>query len=91
MPVVVHIPAPLRLFTDGRAEVQARARDLRSLIEELEADHPGLRRRLCEHNGELRPFVSVFVNKEDVRFLSGLDTPLADGDEVVIITALAGG
>ena len=60
-------------------------------LEELETLFPGIRKRLCEDDGSLRRFVNVFVNEEDVRFLQGLDTTLADGDEVSIVPAIAGG
>jgi molybdopterin synthase sulfur carrier subunit len=91
MPVLVRIPTPLRRVTNGTAEVQARGKDLDELIEDLERQFPGLKERLVEESGELRRFVNVYVNQEDVRFLSGRQTSLKDGDEVSIVPAIAGG
>jgi molybdopterin synthase sulfur carrier subunit len=61
------------------------------MIDNLEASHPGLKDRLCDDKGELRRFVNVYVNEEDIRFLKGRDTLLKDGDEVSIVPAIAGG
>ena len=92
MAVTVRIPAPLRPLTADRGELAAEAADtLRELVAGLDADYPGLRERLCEDDGELRRFVNVFVNGEDVRYLDGLDSAIADGDEVSIVPAVAGG
>ncbi len=91
MPVTVHIPSPLRLLTGGQAELQLPASSLAELIDLLERDHPGIKKRLCEDSGELRPFITIFVNEKDVRFSSGLNTSLRDGDDVVIVAAIAGG
>ena len=92
MAVTVRIPAPLRPLTADRGELAAEAADtLRELVAGLDADYPGLRERLCEDDGELRRFVNVFVNGEDVRYLASLDSAIADGDEVSIVPAVAGG
>ena len=92
MAVTVRIPAPLRPLTADRGELAAEAADtLRELVAGLDADYPGLRERLCEDDGELRRFVNVFVNGEDVRYQAGLDSAIADGDEVSIVPAVAGG
>ncbi|MDP9023318.1 MAG: MoaD/ThiS family protein [Actinomycetota bacterium] len=91
MPVTVRIPSPLRSLSDGVAEAQVDATDVRGTIEQLEAAHPGFRERLLDDDGELRRFVNVFVRDEDVRFLDGLDTPVEDGDVVSIVPAVAGG
>lgn len=92
MAVTVRIPTPLRSLTADRGELEAvAAATLRELVERLDADYPGLRERLCEDDGELRRFVNVFVNGEDVRYLAGLDSAIADGDEVSIVPAVAGG
>ena len=88
MAVRVRIPAPLRSLTAEEAIVTADgAATLRELVDELEASYPGMRERLCEDDGELRRFVNVFVNGEDVRFLSGLGSALSEGDEVSIVPA----
>ena len=91
MPVVVRIPTPLRRVTNGVGEVQARGASVSELIEDLERQFPGLRERLVEDSGELRRFINIYVNQEDVRFLSGRETALKDGDEVSIVPAIAGG
>lgn len=91
MPVLVRIPTPLRRVTNGAGEVYAKGKDVAEVIEDLERQFPGLRERLCEDSGELRRFINVYVNQEDVRFLSGRTTDVKDGDEVSIVPAIAGG
>jgi MoaD family protein len=90
MPVEVRIPTILRTYTGDRKSVEASGGSLSALIDDLEANHPGLKDRLIE-NGDLRRFVNVYVNDEDVRFLGGLEAPVADGDQVVVLPAVAGG
>jgi len=91
MTVSVRIPTPLRKLTGGADEVNIEAADIGQLIDNLEAAHAGLKDRLCDENGEIRRFVNVYVNDEDVRFLEGRATALKDGDEVSIVPAIAGG
>ena len=91
MPVVVRIPTPLRRITSGASEVVAKGKDVAELIEDLERQFPGLRERLVEESGELRRFINVFVNGEDIRFKEGGKTSVAEGAEVSIIPAIAGG
>ena len=91
MAVNVRIPAPLRTLTGDQELVSADGLTLADVVEHLEASYPGMRERLCEDDGELRRFVNVFVNGEDVRFLSGLASELSEGDEVSIVPAVAGG
>ena len=91
MSVTVRIPTPLRKLTGGADEVSVEAGDVGELIENLESQHPGLKERLCDDAGEIRRFVNVYVNDEDVRFLDGRGTALKDGDEVSIVPAIAGG
>ncbi len=90
MAVQVDIPTVLRQYTDGERQVRGSGPDLSALIADLESRHNGLSLRLLE-DGSLRRFVNVYVNDEDVRFLDGLDTVLADGDVVTILPAVAGG
>jgi sulfur-carrier protein len=90
MPVEVRIPTVLRTYTGGEKAVDARGSSLSALIDDLEANHPGLKDRLVE-DGDLRRFVNVYVNDEDVRFLGGLEAPVSDGDQVVVLPAVAGG
>ena len=92
MSVTVKIPTPLRGITGNQDTVTANgAGTLLEAIAELDGQYPGLRERLVDDTGELRRFVNVFVNGEDVRFLDGLDTTLKPGDEVSIVPAVAGG
>ncbi len=91
MSVTVRIPTPLRKLTGGADEVSVEAATIGELIDRLEADHPGLKERLCDEAGEIRRFVNIYVNDEDVRFLQGRDTAVADGDQVSIVPAIAGG
>ncbi|VXB90674.1 MoaD/ThiS family protein [Nocardioides sp. AX2bis] len=94
MAIEVRIPTILRTYTGGEKAVQAEGASLTALIEDLEAHHPGLKDRLVEDkNGsdELRRFVNVYVNDEDVRFIGGLGAELSDGDQVVVLPAVAGG
>ena len=91
MAVKVQIPAPLRSLTGGQAEVEVDAADVGGLIEDLDRRHRGLKERLCDAEGNLRSYVRVFVNDEDVRFLQEARTPLRDGDRVSIVPAIAGG
>jgi molybdopterin synthase sulfur carrier subunit len=89
--IKVRIPTPLRPLTRGQGEVEAQASNIAELIEQLNMAHPGMKDRLCDETGDLRRFVNVYVNEEDIRFLKGKDTVLNDGDEVSIVPAIAGG
>jgi len=91
MSVTVRIPTPLRKLTGGADEVSVEAASVGGLIDSLEAAYPGLKERLCDEAGEIRRFVNLYVNDEDVRFLQGKDTVIADGDQVSIVPAIAGG
>ena len=85
------IPGPLRRLSDGAVTVDVEAHDLASAIDALDARHPGFRDRLLDENGDLRQFVNVYLNDEDIRFGGGLETKLDPKDEVSIIPAVAGG
>jgi len=91
MPVTVRIPTPLRSIARGNAEVKATGQTVMDVVNDLERQFPGLRERLVDEGGELRRFVNIYVNQEDVRFLGGKETGLKDGDEVSIVPAIAGG
>ena len=91
MPVTVKIPTPLRSLTGDRESVPAEGGTVAELVDQLEGAYPGMRERLCEDSGELRRFVNIYVNGEDVRFLDGLQTALGEDDEVSIVPAVAGG
>jgi sulfur-carrier protein len=90
MAIEVRIPTILRTYTAGAKAVPAEGDTLAGLIDDLESRHPGLRDRLVEE-GRLRRFVNVYLNDEDVRFLGGLETEVADGDSVTVLPAVAGG
>jgi sulfur-carrier protein len=90
MAIDVRIPTILRTYTGGEKAVSGEGSTLAELIEHLEANHPGIKERLID-GSELRRFVNVYVNDEDVRFTGGLETKVDDGDEVVVLPAVAGG
>ena len=91
MPVTVRIPTPLRTVAKGNADVQAKGVTVEDVIGDLERQFPGLRERLVDDAGELRRFINIYVNQEDIRFLDNKATKLKDGDEVAIVPAIAGG
>jgi sulfur-carrier protein len=91
MPTKVRIPTPLRKLTNGEELVEVSAADIGAAIVELQSRYPGIKERLVGDDGEVRRFVNVYVNEEDIRFLQNQQTPLKDGDEVSIIPAIAGG
>ena len=90
MPVRVQIPAPMRQITEGKAVVEAAGDTVQSVLDTLGKQYPGITQRLFE-NGQVRRFVNVYVNDEDVRFTGALDTAVKDGDSVTILPAVAGG
>ena len=91
MTVTVRVPTTLRTLTAGASEVQVEGSKVSEVLDNLEAAHPGFKQRLLDDAGALRRFVNLFVADDDVRFLDGLDTPVADGATVSIIPAVAGG
>ncbi len=91
MAITVRIPQPLRALTANATTVEAKGASLGDCIVDLEANYPGLRERIMDDVGQLRRFVNVYVNGDDVRFIDGLATSLKDGDEVSIVPAVAGG
>lgn len=90
MPVTVEIPTILRPLTAGEARVTASGDTVAAVLAALEADYPGLAERIADESG-IRRFVNVYVNDEDVRFLDGIATPVADGDVLTVLPAVAGG
>ena len=90
MAIEVRIPTILRTYTGGEKAVDASGDTLAALIDDLEASHPGIKERLID-GADLRRFVNVYVNDEDVRFTGGLETAVSDGDQVVVLPAVAGG
>jgi molybdopterin synthase sulfur carrier subunit len=91
MATKVRIPTPLRKLTNNEEIVEVTAADIGAAIAELQTRFPGIQERLVDEKGEVRRFVNVYVNEEDIRFLQNQQTPLKDGDEVSIIPAIAGG
>ena len=94
MAIEVRIPTILRTYTGGEKTVSGEGGNLSEVIEDLETNHPGLKDRLIEAkdgHSDLRRFVNVYVNDEDVRFTGGLGTSVNDGDQVVVLAAVAGG
>lgn len=91
MSVLVRIPTPLQGLTGGKKEVEVKGTTISEVIVDLDQKFPGLKERLLDENGELRRFVNVYLNEEDIRFLQGLTTPVEKEAEISIIPAVAGG
>lgn len=89
--VKVRIPAPLQKLTQNKQEVEANAANIKELIADLEKQFPGIKARILDEDGKIRRFINFYVNDEDIRFLKQDETSLADGNEVSIIPAIAGG
>ena len=91
MAAKVRIPAPLRRLTKDQAVVEIEGTTVADLIVNLDKGYPGLKERLCDETGQIRRFINVFVNGEDIRFKDGPKTAVAAGAEVSIVPAIAGG
>ena len=91
MGVMIRIPSPLRRITGGQDRVEVEGSTLSETINGLEDKFPGIKARLLDETGELKHFVNVYVNGEDVQFLQGLNTPITSTDEISIVPAVAGG
>jgi molybdopterin synthase sulfur carrier subunit len=91
MPIPVSIPTPLRPLTDNLDTVEVDGASITDLIAALDQKHPGIGERLLDAQGNVRRFVNVYVNGEDIRFLQDKETPVKPGDEVSIVPAIAGG
>ncbi len=87
----VRIPTPLRKLTKEQAVVEASGANIGDLLADLERQYAGIRERLCDEKGEIRRFVNVYLNDQDIRFMDGLKTAVKDTDEVSIVPAIAGG
>jgi sulfur-carrier protein len=91
MPARVRIPTPLRRFTGGGEEVGAAGATVGAVVNDLERQFSGIRERLCDEEGRVRRFVNIYLNGDDIRFLSHLETAVKDGDELSLVPAIAGG
>ncbi len=91
MPTNIRIPTPLRKLTGEREVVQADGSTVGELLLSLDTTFPGLKDRICDEAGNVRRFVNVYLNDEDIRFLEEKATPVKDGDEISIVPAIAGG
>ncbi len=89
--VEIRIPAPLRAHTDGSKVVYGEGGSVAEVLDDVSRQFPGVRTGLFDQDGELRRFVNIYVNDEDIRFLGRLQTPVAGGDVVSILPAVAGG
>ena len=87
----VRIPSPLRRYTNSQSKVETNGGSIGELLENLEAQFPGIKSKLCDDSGNIKRYVNIFINDEEIRTLQGSDTPVADRDEVSIIPAMAGG
>ena len=87
----VRVPTPLRKYTQGADEVDAAGDTVRTLVDDLEKNYPGIKERICDESGKIRRFVNVYVNGDDIRFLQNLETSVNNGDSISIVPAIAGG
>jgi sulfur-carrier protein len=88
---IIRIPTPLRNLTGEQAEVEVAAKTVGDALNALEERHNGIKARICDDEGNVRRFVNVFLNDEDIRFLENLETPMKEGDQLSIVPAIAGG
>jgi len=91
MSVNIRIPTPLRKLTKDKDEVSSEGKNIAELIEDMEKKYPGIKNRLCDEEGNIRRFINIYKNDEDIRFLQGKETAVSDSDEVSIVPAIAGG
>jgi molybdopterin synthase sulfur carrier subunit len=91
MPMNVRVPTPLRKFTNGADQIHAQGKTVAELVEDIERRFPGIKEKICDEEGQIRRFVNIYVNGDDIRFLKNLETSLKEGDELSIIPAIAGG
>ncbi len=91
MNIRVRVPTPLRKLTQGADEVDAQGNTVKALVEDLDRNFPGIKERICDETGNVRRFVNVYVNGDDIRFLQNLETLVRDGDRISIVPAIAGG
>ncbi len=88
---MVHIPGPLRDYTKGESDVEIDAKSVREVLDVLNNKFPGIKDQICDEHGEIRRFVNIFVNEENVMQEKGINTEVRDGDEVYVLPSIAGG
>jgi molybdopterin synthase sulfur carrier subunit len=91
MPTNIRIPTPLRKLTKEQELVHATGSNIEEILGDLDKNYPGLKERICDENGNIRRFVNIFINDEDIRFLDDKSTAVKEGDEISIVPAIAGG
>ncbi len=91
MPVKVQIPTPLRKLTSNQSEVEVSGDTIDTVLRDMEASYPGIKDRICDESGDVRRFINIYVNEEDIRFVDGTGTSVKDGDRITIVPAIAGG
>ena len=91
MSATVKIPTPLRKLTNNETSVDAVGKTIEQIVESLDSTYPGMRERLIDDNGDLRHFVNIYLNGEDIRYIDGLKSTVNDNDELSIVPAVAGG
>ena len=91
MSATIRIPTPLRKVTNGADKITVQSGSIVEIIESLDKEFPGIKTRLCDDDNELRNFVNMYINGEDIRFLDGIKSSVNPGDEVSIVPAVAGG
>jgi len=91
MAVKVRIPTPLLKLTNNQGEIAAEGNNVKEIFENLENQYPGIKERIYDENGQLRRFINIYINEEDIRFVDGESSSVKDGDEISIIPAIAGG
>ncbi len=91
MSVKVRIPTPLRSLTNGSEEITVEGSSIKEVVDNLETQHNGFKERLCDENGQIRRFINIYLNDEDIRFKDNQETQVSDGDQISIVPAIAGG
>lgn len=91
MAVKVRIPSPLLKLTKNQGEVSAEGNNVKEIFDDLEKNFPGIKERVYDEEGQLRRFINIYINEEDIRFVDGESSSVKDGDEISIIPAIAGG
>ncbi len=88
---VVRIPSPLRRYTEGQSKIMAAGTTVSAVIDDLEANYPGIKSRIFDENGQIKRYVNIFINEDEIKTLDGADSPVSERDELSIVPAMAGG